>query len=94
MKETRIFWARMANSSPSIPLKKCRIAVASHPPPYIIEKKTISSASQMACRAMILEQSTILCEAPFWTGAIGLETKLDQTVETNGQTNRPTDGDG
>lgn len=48
----------------------------------------------MACRAMILEQSTILCEAPFWTGAIGLETKLDQTVETNGQTNRPTDGDG
>ena len=65
------------------------MAVASHSPPLHHRKKTISSASQMACRAMILEQSTILCEAPFWTGAIGLEAKLDQTVETNGQTNRP-----
>lgn len=35
-------------------------------PPHLSDLK-------MACREMILEQSTILCEAPFWTGAIGLE---------------------
>lgn len=48
----------------------------------------------MACRAMILEQSTILCEAPFWTGAIGLETKLDQTRDQQRPTDLDGDGDG